>query len=149
MAVCEILLALGLTFGGACKQEPAQPRGLPASDPAVFSYEKPEPPKPPAQAKVITMPPVIVEKEVIREVEKPVVETKEVVRTQTVTKYIEPPKAVPRQPTEYELMLQTALRERAAMQSELAGADITGDDFDYDHLLNDFNNNHRTDNYST
>ncbi|UES60257.1 conjugal transfer protein TrbI (plasmid) [Roseibium aggregatum] len=127
MAVCEILLALGLTFGGACKQEPAQPRGLPASDPAVFSYEKPEPPKPPAQAKVITMPPVIVEKEVIREVEKPVVETKEVVRTQTVTKYIEPPKAVPRQPTEYELMLQTALRERAAMQSELAGADITGD----------------------
>ncbi len=71
MAVCEILLALGLTFGGACEPKPAQPRGLPASDPAVFTYEKPEPPKPPAEAKIITMPPVIIEKEVIREVEAP------------------------------------------------------------------------------
>ena len=127
MAVCEILLALGLTFGGACKPEPALPRGLPASDPAVFSYEKPEPPAPKPEPTVITMPPVIVEKEVIREVEAPPPPPKEVVRTQTVTKYIEPPKAVPRQPTEYELMLQTALRERAAMQSQLASADITGD----------------------
>ncbi|MES0884444.1 TrbI/VirB10 family protein [Roseibium sp. SCP14] len=127
MAVCEILLALGLTFGGTCKPEPAQPRGLPASDPAVFSYEKPKPPEPKQEPKVITMPPVIIEKEVIKEVVKPVVETKEVVKTQTVTKYIEPPKAIPREPTEYELALQTALRQRAAMQTGLAGADITGD----------------------
>ncbi|MHA7777197.1 TrbI/VirB10 family protein [Roseibium sp. M-1] len=127
MAVCEILLALGLTFGGACQPEPAQPRGLPASDPAVFTYEKPEPSRPVQEPTVITMPPVIIEKEVIRQVEAPPPPPKEVVRTEYVTKYLEPPKAVPRQPTEYELMLQTALRERAVMQSRLSGADITGD----------------------
>ncbi|TYC64008.1 TrbI/VirB10 family protein [Rhodobacterales bacterium] len=127
MAVCEILLALGLSFGGACKSEPAQPRGLPESDPAVFDYQRPVPPEPKPEPKVITMPPVIIEKEVIKEVEKPVVETREVVRTQTVTKYIEPPKVTPRAPTAYELALQTALRERAARQVTLMGADLSGD----------------------
>lgn len=126
MAVCEILLALGLTFGGACQPPPAHPRGLPASDPAVFEYTRPKPePKP--EPKVITLPPVIIEKEVIREVEKPVIQTREVVKTQTVTKYIEPPKAEPHYPTDLELSLQTALRERMAAQSGLEGADLTGD----------------------
>ncbi|MEJ8476901.1 TrbI/VirB10 family protein [Roseibium algae] len=127
MAVCELLLALGLTFGGACKPAPAVPRGLPASDPAVFSYDRPEPPAPPPPPRVITMPPVVIEKEVIREVEKPVVETREVIKTQTVTEYFERPKPVVRQPTEYELALQTALRDRAARQTSLAGGDLTGD----------------------
>ncbi|MEP4030879.1 TrbI/VirB10 family protein [Roseibium polysiphoniae] len=126
MALCEILLALGMTLGGACNPAPAQPRGLPASDPAVFEYERPAPVQK-AEPTVITMPPVIIEKEVIREVEKPVIETREVVKTQTVTKYLEPPKVEPRYPSEIELSLQTALRERAAAQASLGGADITGD----------------------
>ncbi len=124
MALCEVFLALNLTLGGFCHEAPAVARGVPDSDPAVFAYVKPDPPKPKPVPKFVTMPPVIVEKQVIKEVPKPVIQEKEVVKTEYVTKYRVPPKVEPRGPSELELRLQAALRERTAAQGSLSGSDL-------------------------
>lgn len=41
MSVCELFLAVGLSFGGACEPEPVIARGLPPSDEGVFDYKLP------------------------------------------------------------------------------------------------------------
>ena len=46
MSMCELLLAVGLSFGGVCVSEPVQPRGLPPGDEGVFDYKRPPQPKP-------------------------------------------------------------------------------------------------------
>lgn len=70
-ALCDLALALGMTFSGAC--QPAVPASdpLPPDDPAAWSYKLAPPPPAPAPAPVPAMPPVIIEKTIIREVQTP------------------------------------------------------------------------------
>ena len=66
MAVCEFLLSLGLATG-SCSGEGDQ------------------------EVKVVTMPPVIFEKEVVREVEKPVVVVKDIAPPKVLFTAVTPP----------------------------------------------------------
>jgi hypothetical protein len=66
MAVCEFLLSLGLATG-SCSGEGDR------------------------EVKVVTMPPVIIEKEVVREVEKPVVVVKDIAPPKVLFPAVTPP----------------------------------------------------------
>ena len=122
MSACSIFLALGL-FSGLCTPPPTVPRGVGESDPLVFDYDKPVPPPPPPQPKVVTMPPVVVEKKVPVEVLKPVIQER--VKTQYVDRLIQP-KPEPAGPTPFEIAVQSAQIERQMAQRTLEGDDIVG-----------------------
>ncbi|WP_068317867.1 TrbI/VirB10 family protein [Polycladidibacter hongkongensis] len=124
MALCELFLGVGLSLGGFCEETQPEPRGLPATNKAVFEYRKPTPKPVPVQ--VVQLPPVVVKQEV------PVVETKEVEKPVEVEriKYVEvpvvltPPK--PRVPDPLELELQAGLANRTSAQSRLGGKGTLG-----------------------
>lgn len=64
MALCDVLVALGLSFGGLCgPQAPDRMPALPADDQAAWSF-KPAPPAPPLPPPTPAMPPVVIERPV-------------------------------------------------------------------------------------
>lgn len=64
MALCDVLVALGLSFGGLCgPQAPERMPALPANDQAAWNF-KPEPPAPPPPPPAPAMPPVVIERPV-------------------------------------------------------------------------------------
>ncbi|PLW77187.1 TrbI/VirB10 family protein [Cohaesibacter celericrescens] len=120
--ICTVFLALNMTFGGLCVAPHTIPQGVGDSDPDVFDYVKPEPPPP--KPRVVTMPPVIVEKQVVVEVEKPVIVEKQI--TQTVTEYIQPDTPQVQQPTALQIALQEELQTRRGNQSQLPNGNLDG-----------------------
>lgn len=67
--LCDLALAAGMTFSGACQQSAVKPDPLPPDEAAAWSYRSPAPkeePKPPP-----VMPPVVIKQEVIREIHIP------------------------------------------------------------------------------
>lgn len=68
-ALCDLVLALGLTLSGNCQAATAAADPLPPDDPTVWSYKPPPPREEPKPAP--PMPPVVVEKIIIKEVAPP------------------------------------------------------------------------------
>lgn len=69
--LCDLALAAGLTFSGACQPSAPTPDPLPPDDPGAWSYKEPPPPAPPAPPPIPAMPPVVIKQEIIREVPVP------------------------------------------------------------------------------
>jgi type IV secretion system protein VirB10 len=75
--LCSLLLAIDLTLGGACVDDPdpAAALSLPADDREVWDYTKPPPPppppSPPEKKSPPPMPPVVIEKTIIKHVPAP------------------------------------------------------------------------------
>ncbi|MGH0004746.1 TrbI/VirB10 family protein [Pseudovibrio ascidiaceicola] len=116
MSVCELFLAVGLSFGGACEPEPTLSRGLPPSDEGVFEYKRPPAPKPvippaPPPPRIIMAPPIVVEKEVSKDAPPRTIIQKEYI---TVEKIVEPKKPI--EPSPFELELQAARAARFGTQ---------------------------------
>lgn len=68
-AFCDLALALGLTLSGNCQAATAASDPLPPDDPTAWSYKPPPPREEPKPAPA--MPPVVIEKTIIREVPVP------------------------------------------------------------------------------
>ncbi|WP_119309763.1 TrbI/VirB10 family protein [Cohaesibacter haloalkalitolerans] len=125
MGLCSVFLALNMSLGGLCHEAPSIPRGVGESDPQVFDYEKPTPPPPPPKPRVITMPPVVINKQVEVPVEKEVVKEKKV--TEYVTQYLQPEVKEETGPTSLQIALQQEMLERRAAQQRLVEVDLDGD----------------------
>lgn len=69
-ALCDLLLAIGVTLGGNCQTMPAGDDLVPKDDPAAWAIPPAPPKAEPKPAPVPTFPPVVVEKTVY--IEKPV-----------------------------------------------------------------------------
>ncbi|MFC3674936.1 TrbI/VirB10 family protein [Ferrovibrio xuzhouensis] len=93
-AICDVLLALNLTFGGLCTDRgPAVTPVLPADDRDVWAFKAQRPEPPPA------MPPIIIEKSVAPTPPPP-------------PPPVPPPPPEPPKPNPYRLALQVALAQR-------------------------------------
>ena len=69
--LCELALAAGMTFFDLCAPVEAPPLELPPQDASIFTFKKETaPPSPPPVEPAPVFPPVIVEREVVRYVEK-------------------------------------------------------------------------------
>ncbi|SFU15639.1 type IV secretion system protein VirB10 [Pseudovibrio denitrificans] len=124
MSVCELFLAVGLSFGGACEPEPVIARGLPPSDEGVFDYKLPPKPKPvappaPPPPRIIMAPPIVVEREVSIDAPPRTIIKKEYI---TVEKLKEPPK--PKEPSPFELELQAARAARFGSQEYITSEGV-------------------------
>ncbi len=109
--LCDMALAFGLTLGGTCQPATAPQDPMPADDPAAWSYREPKPePKIEEPKPLPKFPPVIIRKEVIREVPAsvpaPPLEPKPEPEPEAVVEP-EPPSAV-------ELAIRAAYRSRTA-----------------------------------
>ncbi|WP_057463927.1 TrbI/VirB10 family protein [Pseudovibrio sp. POLY-S9] len=124
MSVCELFLAVGLSFGGACVPEPVLSRGLPPNDEGVFEYKRPPAPKPvippaPPPPRIIMAPPIVVEKEVSKDAPPRTIIQKEYI---TVEKIVEPPKPI--EPSPFELELQAARAARFGTQGYITSQGV-------------------------
>jgi type IV secretion system protein VirB10 len=124
MGLCTLFLALNVSFGGICHETPTLPRGVGESDPLVFDYDKPEPPPPPPAPRVVTMPPVVVEKTVEVPVEK--VRTETEIKTEYVTHYLQPAQKEEISPSGLQIALQQERMARRQSQQKLAEVDLDG-----------------------
>lgn len=69
---CDLALAAGLTLSGTCQPATAVHDPMPTDEPSAWSYKAAEPPPAPAPPPPApTFPPVIIQKEIIREVPAP------------------------------------------------------------------------------
>lgn len=66
--ICDLALALGMTLSGVCQPATATPEAMPPNEPGAWAYKAEPPPPPPAPAPAPAMPPVIIEKTIIKEV---------------------------------------------------------------------------------
>lgn len=106
--LCDMLLVLGLTFGGKCAPATPEAAALPADDPAAWSWTKPEPPKPePKPAPAPNFPPVVVEKTVY--VERPAPAQAPASEPKPA-----PTATQPKPPSAVETALRSAYRDRSA-----------------------------------
>lgn len=107
--ICEILLGVGLTFGGVCGADAPEgpPRVLPKEDMAAWSFKTPPPPPPP---------PPIPESEPEAPPEFPPVVIREVVR-QEVKVEQPPPAPAPEPPDPWQDYMQLALATRHSTAS--------------------------------
>lgn len=70
--LCDLALAAGMTLSGTCPPPAVAADPLPPDDPAVWAYKPPAPPVPaPVAAPLPAFPPVVIEREVVREVAMP------------------------------------------------------------------------------
>ncbi len=69
-ALCHLALVFGLTLGGSCQPATPATEPMPEDDPAAWSFKSPEP-APVAPKPAPSFPPVVIRKEVIREVPVP------------------------------------------------------------------------------
>ncbi|MBC7953623.1 MAG: TrbI/VirB10 family protein [Rhodospirillaceae bacterium] len=67
-AICDLALALGMTLSGACQPATATPEPMPPNEPGAWAVKAEAPPPAPAPAPAPAMPPVIIEKTIIKEV---------------------------------------------------------------------------------
>lgn len=102
-SLCEVVLALGFTLGGACDTPATNGMPLPDEDAAAWEFLAPPPPKPEpvVVAKPPSFPPVVIEKTVYVQAPPPMVQPKPKIV------YREPPR-----PDPVELALQQALGNR-------------------------------------
>ncbi|MBN2752331.1 MAG: conjugal transfer protein TrbI [Rhodospirillaceae bacterium] len=70
--LCDLALAFGMTLGGHCQPAIPTPEPMPQDDPAAWSFKPPEPKKEvPKPAPTPNFGPIVIKKEVIREVPVP------------------------------------------------------------------------------
>lgn len=107
--LCDLALAFGLSLGGTCQPGTPAPDPMPADEPAAWSYKEPVPvPKKEEAKPQPAFPPIVIKKEVIREVQVPAP------APAPVPKPVVQPVAQPKQPSAVELALRAAYRDRAA-----------------------------------
>lgn len=107
-ALCDIALAFGLTFSGACHDGTPAPEPMPKDDSSAWTVKAPEPapPQAPAPAPAPNFGPIVIRKEVIREV--PVPAPAPVPIPQPAPKV-----ETPKQPDPYELAARAAYASRS------------------------------------
>ena len=117
-ALCDLALVFGLTLGGSCQPAAPAPDPMPEDDPAAWSFKAPEPPPAPAKP-APSFPPVVIRKEVIREV--PVANPTPVPAPATKPA---PKAAAPEAPDPIEIAARAAYQARSGTLSNWPGVTV-------------------------